>query len=233
MNRKTAPKKVAKSQPPAVADGPPLPLNQILWNPKPLVLPRHTGGVDLESLPRAAWPSPSPVELATVAGACGWANQADGAGKAMALLWECAEVIHKTQESAARFVESIRGKSEWTQAELRKACGFEYWTLPDKITRAQFGSFFNTEDLIVNGETISGWPLFHHWHSLPEGGRVPLSEAPEWYARHKDGFEWKQFSFDTRWEFLAVMVARFNEWRKKTARKNIGVGKKNLKQNAE
>ena len=204
-----------------------------MWDLKPLVGPLHTGRADLESLPRSAWPSPSPAELATVAGACGWANQADGAGKAMDLLWDCAEVIHQSQESAARFLESIRGKSEWTRAELRKACGFDYWNLPDKITRACFGKLFNTEDLIVSGETISGWPLFHHWHSLPEGENVPLSEASAWYAHHKDGFEWKRFSFGDRWWSLAVMVARFNEWRKKTARKNRGVTVKNLKQNAE
>lgn len=187
----------------------------------------------MESLPREAWPAPSPVELATVAGACGWGNHADGAGKAMALLWECAEVIHESRKSAAHYLESIRGKSEWTAAELRKACGFDYQKLPDRITRADFFSRFNTEDLLVNGETLSGWALFHHWHSLPEGGSVPLNEAEAWHGLHKGGFECARYSFSERWELLAVMVARFNEWRKRTARGNIGVGKKNLKQNQE
>ncbi|MES2438619.1 MAG: hypothetical protein V4584_06120 [Verrucomicrobiota bacterium] len=185
----------------------------------------------MESLPRAAWPSPSPVELATVAGACGWANHADGPGKAMDLLWDCAEVIHKSQESAAHFLEAIRTKSEWTHTELQKACGFDYQKLPDKITRAEFFALFNTEDLKVHGEPMNGWALFNHWHSLPEGGNLTLAKSEAWHALLRKGFGWKQFSSDTRWDFLAVMVARFNEWRRKTAARNKAGTMKNLKQN--
>jgi hypothetical protein len=205
-----------------------VPLARILCNPKPLVAPRHTGGVNLEALPVEAWPAPSPAELATVAAACGWMNQPDGPARAMKFLWNCAEVIHESRQSAARFLAAIRGRGEWTAGELRKACGFAYQELPDKISHADFLALFNTERLQVRGETLRGRALFDYWHSLPEGVGVPLDQADAWHASFKDGFECSRFSFSERWEILAWQVAAFNEWRKGTARQN-NPGKKNLR----
>jgi hypothetical protein len=229
MTAKPRQKKARKPKPSVAPAGPPLPVSQITRSHAPLVMPRHVGaGVDLESLPREAWPAPSPVELATVAGACGFAGQTNAAARAMALLWECAEVIHETRESASLFLESIRLKNEWTTAELRKACGFDYQKLPDRITHADFLSRFNKERLKVNGRVMRGRDLFDHWLTLPEGAGVPVKDVEAWHARHKGGFEYVGFTFSNRWEVFALWVARFNEWRRNTARKN-NPGEKNLK----
>lgn len=217
---KSAPKKTRKPQTPAVPVGSPLPVAAIVANPPPLVAPLHVGMVGLESLPRDAWPSPSPVELATVAGACGWANQADGAAKALEFLWKCAEVIHESRESAGNFVESIRNRNERTADELRQACRFDYQKLPDKITRPVFLECFKPGRLKVAGKELREWDLVNHWLCLPEGMGMTPHDLEAWHARHKKGFDCARFTIAERWEMLAVMVARFNEWRKETARRN-------------
>lgn len=221
-------KKVRKTS--AASDRPPLPVFQIMHDPVVIMLPYHTGGVDLEALPREFWPAPSPIELATVTGSCGWANHSDGAEKAMALIWECAAVIRKSQGSAEHFVDSIKAKRDLTAKELRKACSFDYQSLPDRITHADFLLHFNTVGrLKVNGKLMRGRALFDHWLSLPEGVGMPLDARGDWHAHHgREGFDWKKFTMDARWDFLAVLVARFNEWRKETARRN-NTGKKNLR----
>lgn len=223
MNVKTA-KKAAKPVPPAVPVGP----------PPPLVGPLHTGRVNLVALPVYAWPAPSPAELATVAAACGWVNQTNGPARAMELLWECAEVIRESRQSAGHFVESIKLKDEWTASELRKACGFDYQGLPDKITHRKFLSLFNKSPLKVGPKTqaIRGDDLFNHWLALPDGGNVPLAEVSAWHARHKaEGFECTRYTMNFRWEWLALMAVRFREWRENMARHNVAKpGKKNLKQ---
>ncbi len=223
---KTRSKKNAKASP--TPDAPPLPIAKILNDPKPLVLPRHGGGV-AESLPRDLWPSPSPVELATVTAACGWMNQSDGPSLAMELLWSCAEVIHESRESAVKYVESINLKNEWTAAELRKVCGFDYRNLPDRISRPDFLKYFKVSGrLQVNGKDLREWDVVNHWLCLPDGMGMTERDLNAWHAKHKKGFDCTSFTFEERWEFLAVMVARFDEWRKETARRN-NPGVKNLK----
>lgn len=225
---KPTPKKTAKPKPPEVPAGPPLPVNQIVRNPKPLVIPLHVRGVNVASLPREAWPSPSPVELAQVVGACGFASKANAAARAMALLWECAEVIHESRQSAELFLENIRCNDEGTASELREACHFDYQKLPDRITRPAFLAYFKPGRLKVDGKELREWGLVNHWLGLPEGMGMTPRELEAWHAAHNKGFDCSQFTCFVRWEFLALMVAKFNEWRDKTARHN-NPGVKNLK----
>lgn len=225
--------KRGKDEPPAPE---PLPLAEILKAPGPQVAPLHVGSVNLESLPRESWPNPSPAELATVAAACGWASDQSGPGRAMELLWRCAEAIHESKASAERFTSECRQKSDFTAEQLARACacGFDCQTLPDQIPLSGFLKPFNLNPLQVKGRPLRGHDLFAHWMTLPDGGGFTPPAFKKWKREAEaKGFDYRNFSFSLRWEFLAILAVRFNEWRKATAKRNKGTGKKNLRRGHE
>ena len=188
----------------------------------PLVMPRHKA---VHALPRAAWPTPSPQELAAIVGACGWQERADGPKLAMALVWKSAMEIHETNASHEAFCDEVNRRQTQRAEGLAELAKHDFAALPDEITHSQLKAYFNTERLQVKGEELRGDALLDAW--IESIGTDPAT----WHAHRSPTAKVANHSLNgIRWELLALEVVRFNEWRTATANANKRHSTKNLRQ---
>jgi hypothetical protein len=198
-------------------------VDDIVVDLEPILMPLH-GGVVALGIPREAWPTPSPQELASIVGACGWQEKADGPQRAMRLAWQCAQVIHESHSSTDAFIKDKARRKSRKAKQLEEVTGRDITALPDEITHSTLVSCFNTERLKINGKELRGRAVLDAW--IESKGTAPAT----WHAHRSPTAKVADHSPNgIRWELLAVQVARFNEWRKATANANKGLTKKNLR----
>ena len=215
--KKTPSKKSPKAEKPTVSD-------IVLQNANtPLIMPMH-GGVPSLGLPREAWPTPSPHELAAIVGACGWQERADGPKLAMALVWKSAMEIYESQASADAFCDEVKRRQTQRTEQLAEAAKGDFTNLPDEITHSELEALFYCERLKVKGKELRGRAVLDAW--IESQGIAPAT----WHAHRSPTVKVADHSPNgIRWELLALQVARFNEWRTATANANKGLTKKNLR----
>jgi hypothetical protein len=202
-------------------------VDDIVVDLEPILMPLH-GGVVALGLPREAWPTPSPQELASIVGACGWQEKADGPQRAMRLAWQCAQVIHESHSSTDAFIKDKARRKSRKAKQLEEVTGRDITALPDEITHSTLVSCFNTERLKINGKDLRGIKLLDAW--LMSIGQTPAT----WHALRSPKVRVSDHSIPgERWGVLAVQIARFNEWRKTTGNENKGHGRKNLRRGTQ
>lgn len=196
----------------------------------------------LHKIPRSMWPSPTPMELARLVVACGWAENYEGTKRAMDFLWESAFATWNSQVSAERWVSMIESEALNEVRQLAEDIGQDLTKLPDSISHSEFMGLFNTSPLTIAGQQISGQDLFDFWIKQPDATEFLDSDTldqvrndlPNFHANlKKHGVKAEDWSstyapYECDWLRLAETVRKFKIWRNKTAKENMATGMGNL-----